>query len=119
MPDAITGLKPQVFGAELKQLCEAQASFHEGRLSFWTQNYHDMVKLEEQLKAAHVPNVAQSTQGFYNTVESRVSGSEQAKQSMRKHENAVRQLTFMAAHVDFGASYILDDRDMMTLGIIR
>ena len=98
----IEGLKVTVPGPELRNLCLTQAAFHSERADF----YSSKAKALEG-----VPSNGPSYSGQ--------DPQQQMKTKLQEHENAKRELEFIAAHLLDAENYLLAAQDLQRIGIVR
>lgn len=101
----IEGLKVTVTGHEVAELARKQAAFHAGRAEFYNQQ---LALYANQLQGAP------SLQAYSN------QDPRQAAQSKAtEHQSKQEHLLFVADHIKVGEDYLLGDRDLKTLGIVK
>ena len=101
----IEGLKVTVTGHEVAELARKQAAFHAGRADFYNQ---------QLALYASQPQGNPSLQMYSNQDPRQAAQSKAAAhQSKRDH------LLFIADHINATEDYLLESRDLQTLGIIK
>jgi hypothetical protein len=98
----ITGLKVTVGGEELVKLCSAQADYHANR-----------AKIHEKA----VASMADAGLSIANYSGGNPKAEVQSR--VEYHQNAERELRFIAEHIDTAERYLLEHHDLETLGIRR
>ena len=98
----IEGLKVTVPGPELRDLCMKQAEFHRERAGFYS------------TKAQALEGVP-SNGPHYSGQDPR----QQMQSKLAEHENATRELEFIAAHLIDSENYLLAAQDLQRIGIVR
>lgn len=98
----ITGLKVTVAAEELKTLCCIQSDYHRNR----------SCKYQEQVASMEANEIEGMNHTNGNPVQT-------LKDRQSKHANESAELTFIAEHLLAGETYLLDQSDLVKLGITK
>ena len=105
MTEVIEGLKVTVSGKEVAELAKKQASFHESRAAF----YAKQIEMYADVQSGS-PGIQYTSQQDPKAA---------AQQKQQEHQHNANHLNFIASHLKEDAEYMLDDRALSTLGILK
>ena len=117
----VPGLKLRVPGTELKELLEARAAYHDKRRQEKEALLPELKAAADKVKA-HTPEVQVQLAKVSNSRSYQFDGDsavENLERDIRDHADKAVSFRFMAAHLFAGATYCLDQAELVRIELVK